>query len=212
MKTKSLVPICMLLIHSVGCDATESVLPETLASKVCAADGFQHPYELIRAPFTQTIETDDIVTTNKGTLLELRKQPAAGAPLGQGSTNLIWSMFVVKSLDPREKWTGDFAIGPGTGELFVAVSGGTSFAVYRVNVNQTAPRPPERVSTVMGQAESASVRSLVGRPSPDMLLSMPQIDKIRIGVEGDVLVIQVVSPEHRERLFRFSITTKQWLQ
>lgn len=186
-----------------------------LANKILGTNGSQFRYELKREPFTQSIEVDTAVITRKGFLVELTKGPPnEGMPQTDNTNsatqpNLVWSMFFIKGADPREKWTGDFAAGSSPDELFLSISSGTSFGVFRVNPHQTVSRAPDRVGKG-SLAEAGSAGTWLVRPSAEMLVNMPQIDQIHLSVEGEMLVIDVVSPERRVKQYRFSLRDKQW--
>jgi hypothetical protein len=210
MKTTLLGIICFYLIQTLCCGSAEKGIPAKLVTKIIGEGENGHRYEMTRAPFTQTIAVNEHTSTNRGVLLELWKEPV-GTKSEANGPELIWNMFVVESLDPREKWTGDIAVHSIEGDLFAVISSGTSFAVYKFKTNQVASRVSEKISSDTEKVNLSPPGSFVTRPDPAMLITMPQIDKISLEIEGDVLSVNVTSPERRERRYRYSLAAKRWL-
>lgn len=210
MKLKKLAT-CLCLVGCWGFLSAAEPISRQLINRNLSTGPAVDRIELTQTPFAQRIDLANNTITNRGYLFELRRflLPAAGE---SPRTNLLWTQFVLKSRDPRERWSADCVRVPNTEALLVVISSGTSFSVYQISTNAVALPVPEQV-TILGPRNADTRDSELSRlePSLEMLIYMPQIDRVSITLEDEVGIVVVRDPRGRDSKFRLSPATMQWL-
>lgn len=210
MKTINRIIACTLLTSNMLGIAGQPASEEMIASKIVAETGAQYRYELRQKTFAQRIEFKTNAIVHNGFLIELTRGPAKESPPERDGTNLVWSMFFTKGIDPREKWTGDFVAGRTPDEMFLVVSSGTSFGLFKTNPSRSATKVPDKIVSE-DKLTADSSATWLARPSSEMLVTMPQIEQIHLAIAADLIVVNVLSPERRAKQYKFSITENRWM-
>jgi len=185
--------------------------PNLILQKNLILQGASAQIQLTEKPLSRSFEVNNKTFTEVGRLFELHKIINLGD--GGNSNKIIWRKFAIDNIgSPSLKFSAD-VIANGTNELVMVFSGGTGFALHRIDANATAENVPEKLgghNASFTRAPTEITNTNIMVLPPEFLIEMPSIKGVTLTKNGEDFIVSTQTAEKKHKQFRYSPGAKHW--